>query len=97
MKTLRNKTGFTVVEVLIIISIIGLLAAIAIPSFMKKKELLSKPEISNEQMLANYKVEFVFEIEGAKVYRFWNAFVNEYQFLAIPKTPVILERVDSPK
>jgi prepilin-type N-terminal cleavage/methylation domain-containing protein len=51
-----NKKGFTLVEIMIVVAIIGLLAAIAIPNFVKARTTAQK-----NSCIANLK-----QIDGAK-------------------------------
>lgn len=47
-----NNKGFTLVEIMIVVAIIGLLAAIAIPSFVKNRNLAQKNRcINNLRMI----------------------------------------------
>ena len=54
-KNKGNRSGFTLVEIMIVVAIIGLLAAIAIPSFMKARE----------RSLTNTKKANITQIESA--------------------------------
>jgi len=53
MKLNRSKKGFTLVEIMIVVVIIGLLAAMAIPAFQKvRKNSLGKTMLNDARQLA---------------------------------------------
>ena len=47
IRLLRSKRGFTLVEIMIVVAIIGLLAAIAIPNFIKSRNLSREAVCTN--------------------------------------------------
>jgi len=48
MRINRNKKGFTLVEIMIVVAIIGLLAALAIPGFVKARKQSQGRRILND-------------------------------------------------
>jgi len=82
------KNGFTLVEVMIVVAILGLSAALIIPAIIdikKKKQLQNISEIEkNDIALKNCNFEKVAEFKGHDIYTF--RFEQSYYSVAIPTT-----------
>jgi prepilin-type N-terminal cleavage/methylation domain-containing protein len=65
------KKGFTLVEIMIVVAIIGLLAAIAIPSFMKARTTSQKNAcINNLRQIESAKDQYSIEVGRTSLWAF---------------------------
>ena len=77
MKT--NRMGFTLVEIMIVVAIIGLLAAIAIPSFMKARTTSQqKACINNLRQIEASKEQWALEARKRQGDTTDETAINEY-------------------
>ena len=67
---MRNKKGFTLIELMIVVAIIGILAAISIPNFMAFLSRTKRSEVK-------YNLEAIFKCEVA-YFSEYNAFSNSF-------------------
>ena len=65
LKTLRRTAGFTLVEIMIVVAIIALLAAIAVPGFLRARKRSQASKIINDLRLIDAAVD-QYAIENAK-------------------------------
>lgn len=82
----RNKKGFTLVEIMIVVAIIGLLAAIAIPNFVQARQRAQQNAcIANLKQIDGAKNVYAIDLSQADtVDPAWGALVPNY----IKRTPV---------
>jgi prepilin-type N-terminal cleavage/methylation domain-containing protein len=84
----NRKSGFTLVEIMIVVAIIGLLAAIAIPNFVKARTTAQKNScINNLRQIDGAKEQWALEARLAEGTAAVDADINEYMKGGEPDCP----------
>lgn len=84
-----NRKGFTLVEIMIVVAIIGLLAAIAIPNFVKARETAQKNAcINNMRQIDSAKHQWALEYKKGSADTPTSASVGAYIRGGYPGCPV---------
>jgi len=83
-KSLRRQSGFTLVELMVVVAIIGLLSAVAIPNF-QKYQARSKTSEAKLQLAAIYTAE-------ASFYSDFSIYANCLRYMGYDPSPEISSR-----
>lgn len=88
IQTLNRKSGFTLVEIMIVVAIIGLLAAIAIPNFVKARTTAQKNAcINNLRQIDGAKEQWALEKKKSAGSASVDTEIEEYIKGGAPKCP----------
>lgn len=77
MKRLRGDKGFTLVELLVVIVIIGILVAIAVPIFLNQREAAQKRAVESDVRNAITVMETAYSEDGSYAPELFGEFTNE--------------------